>query len=35
MEEARDSEVPGLKALAAKLFRDIEAVVWAMPYSQE
>ena len=35
MEEAKESEIPELKAFAAKLFQDIEAVVWvmAMPYS--
>ncbi len=36
VEEAKESEIPELKAFAAKLFQDIEAVVWAMamPYSQ-
>lgn len=36
MKEAKESEIPELKAFAAKLFQDIEAVVWAMamPYSQ-
>ncbi len=35
MEEAKEFEIPQLKAFAAKLFQDIEAVVWvmAMPYS--
>jgi transposase len=36
MQEANESEIPELKAFAAKLFQDIRAVVWAMvmPYSQ-
>jgi len=36
MEEAKDSEIPQLKAFAVKLRQDIEAVVAAvvMPYSQ-
>jgi transposase len=35
-EEAKESEIPELKAFAAKLFQDIEAVLGAMvmPYSQ-
>jgi hypothetical protein len=36
MEEAKESEIPELKAFAAKLLQDLEAVVAAMvwPYSQ-
>ncbi len=36
MEEAKESETPELKAFAAKLFQDMDAVVAAMvmPYSQ-
>jgi transposase len=36
MEEAKDSEIPELKAFAAKLLQDMEAVVAAMvwPHSQ-
>jgi transposase len=36
MEEAKESEIPELKAFAARLFQDMDAVVAAMvwPYSQ-
>ena len=37
MDAAKDSEIPEIEAFAAKLFRDLDAVISAMvmPYSQE